>query len=275
MIKSRLATLVLSMGLATVVAISGIFLNSDKENTQEKVVKAEVIEDNSDKLDKEEEVNYNDTNSNEENLESKTIESEENTNEKVVNKPKVVQNTPEVNNSEPTNNNSATENIAPPEVPEPQPKNSETQPVTPAPQPVAIDNSNYIGDIEQAIFQIVNQRREEAGLTQLSYNANMQYYARIKSKDMGDRGYFNHVNPDGVYMNQIIKADGISYRAWGENIAYIEGLTDYGALANRFMSNWMNSQGHKDNILSSNFSSIGIGVYKAGDTYYATQEFYN
>lgn len=268
MIKSRLATLVLSMGLATVVAISGIFLNSDKENTQEKVVKAEVIEENSDKLDKEEEINYNDTNSNEENLESKTIESEENTNEKVVNKPEVVQNTPEVNNSEPTNNNSATENIAPPEVPEP-------QPVTPAPQPVAIDNSNYIGDIEQAIFQIVNQRREEAGLTQLSYNANMQYYARIKSKDMGDRGYFNHVNPDGVYMNQIIKADGISYRAWGENIAYIEGLTDYGALANRFMSNWMNSQGHKDNILSSNFSSIGIGVYKAGDTYYATQEFYN
>ena len=73
MIKSRLATLVLSMGLATVVAISGIFLNSNKENTQEKVVKAEVIEENSDKLDKEEEVNYNDTNSNEENLESKKV----------------------------------------------------------------------------------------------------------------------------------------------------------------------------------------------------------
>ncbi len=275
MIKSRLVALVLSIGLATLVAISGIFLNSNKENTQEKIVKAEVIEKNSEELDKEEEVNYNDTNSNEENLETKTIESEENTNEKVVNEAEVLQNTPEVNNSEFTNNNSATENIAPPKVPEPQPKTSEPQPVTPAPQPIAIDNSNYIGDIEQAIFQIVNERRAEAGLTKLSYNTNMQYYARIKSKDMGDRSYFNHVNPDGVYMNQIIKADGLSYRAWGENIAYIEGLTDYGALANRFMSNWMNSQGHKDNILSSNFSSIGIGVYKAGNTYYATQEFYN
>ena len=103
----------------------------------------------------------------------------------------------------------------------------------------------------------------------------MEYYARMKSKYMGDNGHFDHIDKEGRLMNEIIQADGISYRAWGENIAYIQGLNDYNALSNRFMNNWMNSEGHKANILSSKFTSIGIGVYKIGDIYYATQEFYN
>ena len=68
--------------------------------------------------------------------------------------------------------------------------------------------------------------------------------------------------------------DGVTYRAWGENIAYIGGVSDLNALADQFMTNWMNSQGHRENILSTNFTSIGIGIYKSGDRYYATQEFY-
>ena len=71
-----------------------------------------------------------------------------------------------------------------------------------------------------------------------------------------------------------MKADGVSYKAWGENIAYIQGTNSNSALATKFMDNWMNSSGHRANILSTNFSSIGIGVYKIGNTYYATQEFY-
>ncbi|WP_196049123.1 CAP domain-containing protein, partial [Clostridium saudiense] len=70
------------------------------------------------------------------------------------------------------------------------------------------------------------------------------------------------------------KADGVTYRAWGENIAYIGGVSDPTALANQFMTNWMNSQGHRENILSTNFSSIGVGVYKIGNKVYVTQEFY-
>jgi len=71
-----------------------------------------------------------------------------------------------------------------------------------------------------------------------------------------------------------MKADGVSYKAWGENIAYIGGVSDPTALANQFMTNWMNSEGHRKNILSTNFESIGVGVYKAGNRVYATQEFY-
>ncbi|MGN1029211.1 MAG: CAP domain-containing protein, partial [Bacilli bacterium] len=139
---------------------------------------------------------------------------------------------------------------------------------------IVYDSNNYISEIEQAIFQRVNAERLAAGLPALSYNTTMEYYARMKSKYMGNNGHFDHIDKEGRLMNEIIQADGISYRAWGENIAYIQGLNDYNALSNRFMNNWMNSEGHKANILSSKFTSIGIGVYKIGDIYYATQEFY-
>ena len=51
-------------------------------------------------------------------------------------------------------------------------------------------------------------------------------------------------------------------------------VSDPTELANQFMNNWMNSEGHRKNILSTNFSSIGVGVYKIGNKVYATQEFY-
>ncbi|WP_291650272.1 CAP domain-containing protein [Clostridium sp.] len=141
-------------------------------------------------------------------------------------------------------------------------------------KPNISDSSSYISEIEQAIFQRVNQERAAAGLPALSYNGTMEHYARIKSKDMGDRGYFDHKDPQGKLITEQMKADGVSYSAWGENIAYIQGVSGNATLATQFMDNWMNSPGHRANILSSNFSSIGIGVYKIGNTYYATQEFY-
>lgn len=135
-------------------------------------------------------------------------------------------------------------------------------------------SDGYIYDIEQFIFQRVNQERLANGLSPLTYNSDMEYYARYKSKDMGDKGYFNHNDLNGELITAKMKRDGVSYKAWGENIAYIQGAFDNDSLASKFMDNWINSSGHRTNILSSNFSSIGIGVYKVGDTYYATQEFY-
>lgn len=135
------------------------------------------------------------------------------------------------------------------------------------------ESNSYISEIEQAIFTSVNAERSANGLVPLSYNNTMQDYARIKSKDMGDRGYFDHTSPDGELITAQMKRDGVTYNAWGENIAYIQGNSNNASLGNQFMTNWMNSQGHRENILSTNFTSIGIGVYKIGNTYYATQEF--
>lgn len=135
-------------------------------------------------------------------------------------------------------------------------------------------SDKFIAEIEQAIFTRVNKERAAAGLTALQYNDTMEHYARLKSQDMGDRRYFDHRNPEGQLITSQMQADGVSYRSWGENIAYISGRSGNAALAEQFMNNWMNSSGHRANILSTNFTSIGVGVYKVGNTYYATQEFY-
>lgn len=133
---------------------------------------------------------------------------------------------------------------------------------------------DFSSQIEQLIFTKVNEERVRAGMSTLSYSGLMEKYARIKSQDMGDRNYFDHKNPEGELITAQMDRDSISYRSWGENIAYIGGVSDINELANQFMTNWMNSQGHRENILSPNFTSIGVGVYKAGNRYYATQEFY-
>jgi len=137
-----------------------------------------------------------------------------------------------------------------------------------------VDNVNFSPQIEQLIFTKVNEERSRAGMSTLSYSGIMEKYARIKSQDMGDRNYFDHRNPEGELITAQMARDGISYRAWGENIAYIGGISDINEVADQFMTNWMNSEGHRKNILSPDFTSIGVGVYKAGNRYYATQEFY-
>ena len=135
-------------------------------------------------------------------------------------------------------------------------------------------SDKFMAEVEQAIFNKVNEERTKAGVAPLTYNTTMEKYARIKSQDMGDNNYFSHTDLNGNNITTKMKADGVTYNAWGENIAYISGVTDPTALANQFMTNWMNSQGHKENILSTKFSSRGVGVYKIGNKVYATQEFY-
>ena len=293
MIKSRLITFIATLVLSGTVATGGIVINSDKENDNVNTIKAEIKEEDSkdkelDKV-KTEEDKKDKTESREDNMEKENYKDENNKTkeeELAVILPKQ-EDTP----VEPSNNTSANnENLAPVEKPAEKPIEKPVekpiekpvekvvqQPVEQQPKESNIvpDNSNYIAEIEQAIFQRVNQERTSVGLPALSYNTTMQSYARIKSKDMGDNGYFSHEDQQGNLITVKMKADGISYRAWGENIAYIKGMTGNSALATRFMDNWMNSSGHKANILSTNFSSVGIGVYKIGDTYYATQEFYN
>lgn len=147
-------------------------------------------------------------------------------------------------------------------------------PETPVVPEAPVVNEKFMAQVEQAIFNKVNEERSKAGVAPLTYNKTMEKYARIKSQDMGDKNYFSHQDLSGNLITTKMKADGVSYRAWGENIAYIGGVSDPTALANQFMTNWMNSEGHRKNILSTNFESIGVGVYKAGNRVYATQEFY-
>lgn len=166
-----------------------------------------------------------------------------------------------------------------PSVPEEKPSTPDAPVVDETPDNSTEDNStnadtNFMATVETAIYNKVNEERAKAGVPALTYNTVMQKYARIKSQDMGDNNYFSHEDLNGNLITTQMKNDGVSYKAWGENIAYIGGNVSADALAEQFMTNWMNSSGHRANILSTNFSSIGVGVYKIGNKVYATQEFY-
>lgn len=199
--------------------------------------------------------------------------------EDITNNPPSITNTPEQVAQEPTPPAPVAQ--APTPAPAVQQPSQNTTEQAKANEPVKTQStentssSDFISEIESVIFTRVNEERAKAGVPALTYNKTMEKYARIKSQDMGQRNYFAHEDPEGKLITEKMKSDGVSYNSWGENIAYIGGGSSSNVeLGNEFMTNWMNSPGHRANILSTNFASIGVGVYKIGDTYYATQEFY-
>ncbi len=122
--------------------------------------------------------------------------------------------------------------------------------------------------MEQEVLKLVNQARAENRLNPLSWADDLADIARAHSADMIERGFFSHTNPDGQSPFDRIKSNGISYRAAAENIAY--GQPD----AEAVMNSWMNSAGHRANILNENLKEIGIGAVKdSGETVYWTQVF--
>ena len=106
---------------------------------------------------------------------------------------------------------------------------------------------------EETIFNLVNEARRNAGLNELKLDKELLRVARIKSEDMVDNNYFAHNSPIYGTPFQMIKNFGISYTSAGENIAGHQ-------TAKQAFDAWMNSSGHKANILSSSFNYTGIGV---------------
>lgn len=106
---------------------------------------------------------------------------------------------------------------------------------------------------EQEVFNLINAQRTAAGLSALKIDEELQNVARVKAKDMVDNNYFSHNSPTYGTPFNMIKNFGITYKAAGENIA--GNSTNKGAV-----NAWMNSSGHKANILNSNYNYTGIGV---------------
>ena len=118
---------------------------------------------------------------------------------------------------------------------------------------------------EQEGIRLVNEIRAENGLKALTYDWELSRVARYKSQDMKDNGYFSHTSPVYGTPFQMIKNFGISYRSAGENIA--KGYSTPQAVVN----GWMNSSGHRANILNANYTHIGVGYVASGN--YWTQMF--
>lgn len=121
--------------------------------------------------------------------------------------------------------------------------------------------SNY----EKEVVRLVNQERAKSGLKALTYDWQLSRVARYKSQDMKDNKYFSHTSPTYGSPFQMMKNFGISYRAAGENIA--RGQRTPAAVVNA----WMNSSGHRANILNASFTHIGVGYVEDG--HYWTQMF--
>jgi uncharacterized protein, YkwD family len=121
---------------------------------------------------------------------------------------------------------------------------------------------------EDQVITLVNQQRAKRGLMALKKNATLAYIARLKSSDMATHGYFSHTSPTLGSPFTMMLHYGIRYSAAGENIAMGQPTPQ------SVMNAWMNSPGHRANILSPAYNQIGVGLArnKSGVPYW-TQEF--
>ncbi|MFI8371523.1 CAP domain-containing protein [Streptomyces sp. NPDC085466] len=149
--------------------------------------------------------------------------------------------------------------------PAPAPTPTQTADTDPAPGGGAQNEGGQSSAADQVI-SLVNAERAKAGCGPLTANATLARSAQGHSADMAARDFFDHTNPDGDGPGERVTAAGYPWSTYGENIAM--GQTT----AEQVMEGWMNSPGHRANILNCDFKEIGVGVHTDGGPYW-TQVF--
>ncbi|WP_077324539.1 CAP domain-containing protein [Virgibacillus siamensis] len=127
------------------------------------------------------------------------------------------------------------------------------------------NQSQQLSQYEQQVVQLTNKERTERGLSELKVSTELSKVAREKSRDMAENNYFSHNSPTYGSPFDMMKQFGISYRTAGENIA--KGQRTPQEVVNA----WMNSEGHRKNILNPSFTHIGVGYVENGNIW--TQQF--
>ncbi len=159
-----------------------------------------------------------------------------------------------------------TEPIIVPVEPAENPAETITAPNEPAQQPAENPQSSEFNTAYEAeVLRLVNAERAKYGLSPLSTDSGAVKVAHLRAKEIVQS--FSHTRPNGSSCFTVAKEFGVTYRTAGENIAY-----GY-ATPEQVVNGWMNSEGHRKNILSASFSKIGIGCYKSGRTLYWSQFF--
>ncbi|WP_373898050.1 SafA/ExsA family spore coat assembly protein [Haloimpatiens sp. FM7315] len=135
-------------------------------------------------------------------------------------------------------------------------------------QKINIPNIDSIKSLENEVIRLVNLERQKNGLLPLKTNWELSRTARYKSQDMINKNYFSHYSPTYGTPFDMMKNFGLKFSAAGENIAYGQPT------AKDVMNTWMNSKGHRGNILSPAYTEIGVGAAKnSSGVYYWTQMF--
>jgi uncharacterized YkwD family protein len=150
-----------------------------------------------------------------------------------------------------------------------QPTNETATTQTPVQQPATAtepaQTTTTLSAYEQKVVELTNQERSKYGLAALKADTTLSKVAREKSLDMSKNGYFSHTSPTYGSPFDMMKQFGISYQYAGENIAMGQRTPE------EVVQAWMNSEGHRKNILNGNFNYIGVGYVESGN--YWTQMF--
>ncbi|MGD6778084.1 CAP domain-containing protein [Sutcliffiella horikoshii] len=160
---------------------------------------------------------------------------------------------------------------APAEAPkQEEPKQEAQAPQQQAPQqnaekPATEQAAGAVSEFEKKVVELTNAEREKQGLAPLELDVELSKVAKDKSKDMQQNNYFSHNSPTHGSPFDMMKKYGIQYNTAGENIA--QGQQSPEEVVNA----WMNSEGHRANIMNENFTHIGVGHVEEGN--YWTQMF--
>ena len=122
------------------------------------------------------------------------------------------------------------------------------------------DRAEPVDATQQAkeVLEIVNRERSKVGLNALTLSNELTDVATVKATDMRDNGYFDHTSPNYGSPFEMMQHFGIQYRSAGENIAAGQRTPE------EVMNSWMNSSGHRANILNDSYEQIGIGYVEGG-----------
>lgn len=120
-----------------------------------------------------------------------------------------------------------------------------------------VEQSKPSSQAEQ-VLSLVNEERAKQNLKPLKMSEELRSIANLKAKDMAEKNYFDHNSPTYGSPFQMLQKFGVHYKAAGENIAAGQKTPS------EVMNSWMNSSGHRANILNANFTEIGIGYYEGG-----------
>lgn len=133
----------------------------------------------------------------------------------------------------------------------------DSKPETPQrPQiPQKPETDNIVQDSSKAgqVLGLVNKERTSRGLAALKGDSALNKVAQLKAEDMAKNGYFSHTSPTYGSAFDMLKSHNIKYKTAGENIAYGQKT------AQTVMKGWMNSSGHRANILKSSYTKLGVG----------------
>ena len=135
----------------------------------------------------------------------------------------------------------------------------------PEPEPSETPAVDIENELAKELFYMTNTARIENGVSSLNYKSDLQKAADLRAKEAAEK--FSHTRPDGTNFDTAINID---YKLCGENIVKAESST---VAAKLLFDAWMNSQGHKDNILLYEYTDVAIGIYIDDNNTYAVQLF--